>query len=264
MTEDELILTAVLNCSRADLLSQKRELSDEQKKHIADIRSRRNAGEPLQYILGFTEFMGLPIIVNHNVLIPRPETEYLIEKVLSRVNDKNMEMKVLDLCTGSGNVAIALAYHLPKAKVTAVDISEGALEIARYNAVQNKVDKKITFFCSPLDKFLYDSDREEFDLIVSNPPYVPSGKMLDLPQDVQAEPKIALDGGEDGMDFYRLIINNAYFLMQTECLLALETGEDQRRDLEEIVCALPYYKDISFETDLNAKERYLFLKKGRS
>lgn len=264
MTEDELILTAVLNCSRTELLTRRRTLTPNELERIGSMKTRRARGEPLQYVIGFTEFLGSRLRVNEDVLIPRPETELLVEKVLDRLKPWGRPLKVLDLCAGSGNIAIVLARHLPQISVTAVDISAEALNVAASNARENGVDKKIRFFCFPADKFLYDINEESFDLIVSNPPYVPTRQMADLPEDVKREPAIALDGGEDGLDFYRLILKQAGGRLVSGGLLALEIGEDQQASLTGILDVFPVYQNIEFETDLAGKTRYLFMYKKRT
>jgi len=157
-------------------------------------------GEPLPYITGKQAFYGLEFIVSPAVLIPRPETELLVEEAISWLESRPNRRKVVDICTGSGIIAITLADTFPQAIFTATDISNDALEIARRNSQEHRVDDKITFINSDV----LEGIEGKFDLIVSNPPYIPTAKLAELPV-VQFEPRLALDGGEDGLSITRKI-----------------------------------------------------------
>ena len=232
MTETELLFTELLGCERVDLyLDRKRTLDKEQSGRIADALRRRRAGEPLPYILGKAWFMGLELKVGPSVLIPRQETEVLVESCLRYARERASALEVLDVGTGSGCVAIALVKLAPGTRVTAVDISREALQLAQSNARQNGVD--VQFVCADLFSGL---GERKFDMIVSNPPYVRSGDIDKLEPEVRAEPRLALDGGRDGLDIYRRIISSAAGLLTKGGLLLLETGFDQAgcvRDLLE-------------------------------
>ena len=166
-------------------------------------------GIPLQHITHRQEFMKMDFFVDENVLIPRPDTEILVEEVI-KIAQKYNSPRILDLCTGSGAIAISLKKFVPNADITAVDISEKALEIAQKNA--KKLETKINFLKSDLfDKL----DNKKFDIIVSNPPYIRKDEIKKLSEEVQKEPKIALDGGEDGLDFYRIIAEQAINYLKT-------------------------------------------------
>lgn len=228
MTEKELILTSILNCSRSVLYLKPESLSGSQREKFDYMLERRIHGEPLQYLLGFTEFMGLRIKVDKSVLIPRPETEILVEETINAIEDLKLEVKnVLDIGVGSGNIAISIAKLLPEAKITVLDISDSALRLAKENAALNQVEDRIEFLrmdflngCSAINNF--------YDLIISNPPYIKTGDLNTLPKDVQQEPKIALDGGEDGLKFYPAIIGKARSLLRSQGLLAMEIGHNQK------------------------------------
>jgi len=234
------LFTEVLGCSRAELyLKKKRMLSRENFFRISGALKRRISGEPIQYILGKTEFMGLEFIVTPTVLIPRPDTEILVETTLRYAADKVSSEKatglqVLDIGTGSGCIAVSLAKCLPQAQISASDISPAALEIARQNAKLNGVEKRINF----LNCDLFPSREQRangYDLILSNPPYIKTDVIKTLELEVLHEPKVALDGGEDGLDFYRRIIREAPACLKPGGLLILEIGFDQKKALEKIL-----------------------------
>ena len=371
MTEEELILTTVKNCQRIDLYADPAPLSIQQRDQIDTIKLRRQKGEPLQYLLGSCEFMGLKFKVDSRVLIPRPETELLVEaaiRIIKEGKDKRLQslranevseaisnkdcfapfprprmgsrdenprgaalamtQRILDLGTGSGNIAISLAKFIDECQVTTVDISQDALDLACENARLNGVEEKIQFVKSdlfdsvgkyktfltaknsfptqqrrydaptylkepleevgtvPASSFNYGKEswgdrREEFswelmplsrnaygksqqlvsgtsapnlyqeivegalenslsnlagfDMMISNPPYIPSGMMTTLPADVQKEPTLSLDGGKDGLDFYRRIVGESPVFLKPGGLLLLEIGDGQREAIEQIV-----------------------------
>ena len=191
MTEVEQMLTAVLHCSRTELYVCPPALSLEQQALLDEMQARRAGGEPLQYILGFCEFMGLRLKVDARVLIPRPETELLVERAVDILRRRSGPQRILDIGTGSGNIAIALARFLDDAHVSAIDVSEAALHLARENAQVHGVSSKIDFF--QMDFFQMNSSdpfTQKFDAIIANPPYIRSGQIPLLPKDVQQEPRI--------------------------------------------------------------------------
>jgi release factor glutamine methyltransferase len=178
--------------------------------------------------------MGLKFKTDKRALIPRPETEVLVEETLKLSVGKKIE-NILDIGTGSGNIAVSLAKFLTQVKITAVDISQGALELAKENAVFNQVDKQISFLKCDICSEEFWGGLERFDLIISNPPYIKSSDLPNLPLDVQFEPQIALDAGSDGLKFYRAIIRKAERLLNKSGLLALEIGLGQKEQLIEIL-----------------------------
>lgn len=206
------------------------------KNEIDQFRQRvvwRSKRVPVQYILERQEFMSLEFQVNKHVLIPRPETELLVEKVIDFVRETNLESPVIaDIGTGSGVIAISLAHYLPQARVIATDISAEALELAKENAKQHEVSHQIKFlkgsFLTPLTEL-----KHEVDVLVANPPYIDQQGLEKLPPEVKYEPQLALDGGSDGLAAYRQIIDNnlSHGLLnahlKTSGLLAVEVGANQ-------------------------------------
>jgi len=187
----------------------------------AGLLDRRAQGEPLQYITGETEFYGLPFRVTRDVLIPRPETEHLVENVL-KLSGSFATPRIVDVGTGSGAIAVALAHKLPQAQITAVDISTPALALARRNAEQNGVAARIRFLSGDL---LAPIAAEQFDIVVSNPPYVPSADRASLAVEVRDyEPALALFAGDDGLQVYRRLIPAAFAALAPGGYVALEIG----------------------------------------
>lgn len=208
-------------------------------------------GVPLQHITHRQEFMKMDFFVDENVLIPRPDTEILVEEVI-KIAQKYNSPRILDLCTGSGAIAISLKKFVPNADITAVDISEKALEIAQKNA--KKLETKINFLRSDLfDKL----DNKKFDIIVSNPPYIMKDEIKKLSEEVQKEPKIALDGGEDGLDFYRIITEQAINYLKTGSFLCFEIGYNQKSDVIKIIEDEQNYKNIYCKKDLYGNDRII-------
>ena len=208
-------------------------------------------GVPLQHITHRQEFMKMDFFVDENVLIPRPDTEILVEEVI-KIAQKYNSPRILDLCTGSGAIAISLKKFVPNADITAVDISEKALEIAKKNA--EKLEAKINFVKSDLfDKL----DNRKFDIIVSNPPYIRKDEIKKLSEEVQKEPKIALDGGEDGLDFYRIITEQAINYLKTGSFLCFEIGYNQKNDVIKIIEDEQNYKNTYCKKDLYGNDRII-------
>lgn len=188
-------------------------------------------GIPIQHITHIQEFMKMEFYVDSNVLIPRPDTEILVEEVI-KIAKKIKAKKILDLCTGSGAIAVSLAKYMQESDITATDISKNALNIAKLNAKSNNVENKITF----IESDLFDKIRKEkYDIIVSNPPYIKKEIINKLQKEVQNEPKIALDGGYDGLDFYRKIINTSYEYLKYNGYLCLEIGYDQKEEVLQLI-----------------------------
>ncbi|MFH1578414.1 MAG: peptide chain release factor N(5)-glutamine methyltransferase [Candidatus Omnitrophota bacterium] len=249
MTESELLFTEILDCSRDKLyLNKGCMLTNQQSCFLADALKRRSAGEPIQYILGKTEFMGLGFRLTSDVFIPRPETEILVETAikfsyqLSEVRSQKTEdrrqrtedrrqLKILDVGTGSGCIAISLAKFLKNAQVCATDISKGALKIARQNALLNNVE--INFLESNLFSN-YELKTIDYELIISNPPYIPGREINYLAPELGYEPRIALDGGGDGLEFYRRIIKQVPGFLKPCGFLIMEMGFGQYPAIERI------------------------------
>ena len=227
-----LLMQYVLNKSRQYVIVNDREELDniKEKQYLEEIKILKK-GVPIEHITHQKEFMKLSFFVDKNVLIPRQDTEILVEEVIN-IAKKNNAKKILDLCTGSGAIAVSLAKYLPQAEITAIDISNEALKIAKKNAISNNVENQITFISSDMFTNL---NEEKFDIIVSNPPYIKTNVIKNLDIQVQNEPFIALDGGKDGLDFYKKIINESYQYLKYNGYLCLEIGFDQKIDVIELI-----------------------------
>lgn len=237
----------------------------------------RASGKPLQYITGTQEFMGLEFDVNESVLIPRQDTETMVEDVISVIKDGALrgeslegtgrrEWDILDLCTGSGAIGISLAKLLTgvKVNVTCSDVSKAALEVARKNAGKLGVSKSIKFaegdMFAPFDGRF---KKKKFDLIVSNPPYIESDVIPTLQTEVKDhEPMSALDGGDDGLDFYRIIAGEAGGFLKKRGVLFLEIGCDQGNAVRELLTEAGGYSDIRCLKDLAGRDRIIYAVKA--
>lgn len=213
-------------------------------------------GLPLQHITHRQEFMKMTFYVDENVLIPRQDTEVLVEEVI-KIAKKINAKKFLDLCTGSGAIAVSLAKYIEQSEITAVDISGKALNVAKLNAKNNEVDDKITFVESDLFSNL---KKEKYDMIVSNPPYIKTDIIKKLDKEVQKEPYIALDGGYDGLEFYRKIINEADEYLKFHGYLCLEIGYNQKEEVEELIRKQEKYTDTYCKKDLCDNDRIIIAK----
>ena len=223
------LLEFVLNLNPTQyLLNRSEEVDSVCAEKFLSLVERRSNGEPLQYILGKWEFMGLPFYVGEGVLIPRPETEMLVEYALDFLKDKKNPV-VIDLCSGSGCIAISVAKHLPKAKVYAVEKSDLAFPYLKKNIWLNCVFNVSAVHGDIFDSTLLSDIKP--DLILSNPPYIRSPEIASLQSEVRNEPSMALDGGEDGLVFYREIANGWLDRLGTGGAIAVECAEDQTEDI---------------------------------
>lgn len=244
----ELLLIHALRTTRAELMTHpERELTERQTNHYQAAIARRAHHEPVQHIIGKHEFYGRDFIVNRLVLIPRPETEHLVEAVLGLDPEPQ---RILDIGTGSGILAITLALELPQATVTATDISTTALAVARKNAEELGAHERVRFVASDLFAALCD---ERFDCIVSNPPYVATTEALES-QVRDFEPASALYAGEDGLAVYRRLIPGAIEHLEPGGLLLLEIGHGQRNAVEALL-GENRFQDIRFANDLQGIPR---------
>ena len=239
----ELLLLRATHRDRAFLLTHPDdELTPAQQTTFEQWIDRRAQHEPVQYITGEQEFYGLTLRVTRDVLIPRPETEHLVEALLNRVSHY-VPLRIADIGTGSGAIAIALVHKLPNATITALDNSAPALAIARENATRHNVADRIRFLESDL---LSAVAQENFDAIVSNPPYVPESEILE-PQVRNFEPHTALYAGPSGLDVYQRLIPQAWSALKPRGWLLLEIGHGQRDVLAQL---LSHWNDVSFVEDL--------------
>jgi release factor glutamine methyltransferase len=243
----ELLLLHTVQIPRVTLIAHPdRELTSTQQALYEKNITRRLLHEPIQYITGQQEFYGLTLHVTPAVLIPRPETEHLVEAVL-KLLPSDKPLRIADIGAGSGAIAIALAAHLPQAAITALDISTEALTIAAANAREHNVAGRIQFLQSDLLS-AFDHATETFDAIVSNPPYIPEFDRSTLhPQVRDHEPATALFAGKSGLDIYRRLIPQALNALKPNGLLALEIGHGQQADL---VALLANWQDVVFVNDL--------------
>ena len=232
----QLLLMEVLNCDRIKLIvDYKEDVTNDQEKMYMNFLKQRSSGKPTQYILGYQEFMGIDFKVNENVLIPRQDTEILIETILKESNEKEFK-QIMDIGIGSGCIPISLCKLIKGIEAVAVDISEEALKIAYNNAILNNVDDKITFINSDLFEKVSKEYYNYFDAIVSNPPYIPSNIVETLMTEVKDfEPHLALDGGNDGLDFYRKIVQNSSKFLRSRGYLFFEVGHDQSEEVMNIM-----------------------------
>lgn len=212
--------------------------------------------KPIEHITHQKEFMKLNFYVSEKVLIPRQDTEILVEEVI-KIAKKTQARKILDLCTGSGVIAISLAKYLPESEITAVDISRAALEVAIKNAKKNQVENQITFVESDLMEQL---GMEKYDIIVSNPPYIEKQELEKLEKQVQKEPKIALDGGWDGLTFYRKMIAKAYEYLKYKGYLAFEIGYNQKEEVCNLIKEEGKYSNPYCLKDLYDQDRVIITK----
>lgn len=254
-----LLMQFVLNQTRQYLIVyDEKKLTLEQEKKYFKAIEQLIKGIPLQHITHRQEFMKMDFYVNENVLIPRADTEVLVEEVIQIAKKINAK-KILDLCTGSGAIAVSLAKYIKDSQITATDISEEALKVAELNAKKQKVDKQIAFLQSDLFE---DLPKEKYDMIVSNPPYIKKEIIETLEEEVQKEPHIALDGGYDGLDFYRKIIHQAYEFLKYRGYLCLEIGYDQKIDVMELIDKEEKYIKTYGKKDLYGNDRVVVTKVG--
>ena len=249
----ETLLQKVLGVDRLYiLLNLERVLSEDEEQLFNKFINERLNNRPIAYIVGNREFMGLDFFVKEGVLIPRPDTEVLVEEVIELAKKKGAK-NILDIGTGSGAITVSLAKYLENVKVTSVDISDIALEIGKRNAISNEVDDRINFVKS--DLFTNIDKETKFDIIVSNPPYIKREVIDTLDKQVKDyEPYNALEGGVDGLDFYRAITKQAKEYLKKGGILAYEVGHDQSEDVSKLM-EMDGYTNIYTRKDLQQIDR---------
>lgn len=226
---------------------------------INEAISKLSQGVPVQYIINKQEFMKLNFFVDDNVLIPQPDTEILAEESINILkNEENEKLKILDLCTGSGCIGISIAKYVSNTRVHVSDISFKALQIAKYNAERNMVHKRMKFIESNMFEEIKPS---KYDMIVSNPPYIETEIIETLDIEVQNEPIMALDGGDDGLRFYRKIAKNAFQYLRKDGYLCLEIGYNQKNNVIKILEETGEYKNIYSKKDLLGNDRIIIAKR---
>ncbi len=252
--KSRLLMQFILNKTRQYVIvNDMKELNLNEERRYFEAISKMRKGIPLEHITHQKEFMKLNFFVNENVLIPRQDTEILVEEVI-KIAQKTNAKKILDLCTGSGAIAISLAKYLPESEITAIDISNDALKIAKKNAINNHVENQITFINSDMFTNL---NKEKFDIIVSNPPYIRREVIEQLDEQVKNEPYIALDGGEDGLYFYRKIIKESYEYLKYNGYICLEIGFDQKIDVIELIENEEKFDNTYSKKDLYGMDRII-------
>ena len=251
--EAELLLGRVLRLDRIGLILQsERPLSAEELGSFRELFKRRRTGEPVAYLLGEREFFGISLRVDARVLVPRPDSERLVEVALERTRARSMHGSALDLCTGSGCIAIAFARQRPTWSVTASDISPDALAVATDNAHRTGAIRNLRLVQGSLFAAV---PNQRFDLITANPPYIPAGDIPGLPVDVREfEPRLALDGGADGLDLVREITAQASQFLAPGGLVALEIGADQGAATVSIFESAGF-REVQLAQDLGGRDR---------
>ena len=253
--ETEWLLEWVLKENRLYLmLNGEKALSSEEEALYLEALSRRCSGEPLQYIIGTQEFMGLEFEVSPEVLIPRRDTECLVELVVEHYRGNPSLLNVLDLGTGSGAIGVSIAYFLKQAKVVCVDLSEGALNMTRKNAdklLENPSRERFEAVHKDMFEYLAAQADSSLDLILSNPPYIPSEDIEALQVEVRChEPRTALDGGLDGLNYYRRLIREAKKQLKPKAWMLFEVGHDQAELVKQLFLDDGGYEDIQCYRDL--------------
>lgn len=252
--EAKMLLSSITGYDTLNLLNHLDEnVSQEKIELYKKLIDARLNNKPVQYIVGTTEFYGLELFVNENVLIPRFETEELVENTLKIINEKfNSNVKILDLCCGSGAIGLAIKNKLPNAVVTMSDISKKALEVASKNKENLNLNVEI------IESDLFENINESYDVIISNPPYIATNEEIEsLVKD--NEPHLALYGGEKGLDYYERILENISGYLNNKFLIALEIGQNQKEDIINIINSNLTNVEIITKKDLSDKDRMIFI-----
>lgn len=253
----DILLQYVLGMTKTELISSSlKEITYSEEKKYIEYLEQIVKGKPIQYITNVQEFMKLNFYVDENVLIPQPDTEILVEETLKKIKE---ESKILDLCTGSGAVAISIEHYLKnktKLEIFASDISKEAIKIAKKNAEYNNAN--IKFILSNMFENIKEKD---FDILVSNPPYIERNTIQTLSKEVQSEPQIALDGGDDGLDYYRIIAKEGHKYVKSGGYILVEIGYNQKESVINIFNKYEEkYIDIKCIKDLNSQDRVIEVK----
>ena len=262
---EELLLHITGESRMFLFMERNKEASAEQAERYLELIEKRASGYPLQYIVGTQEFMGLEFEVNENVLIPRQDTETLVELALEEAKGMKPDLRVLDMCSGSGAIAVSMAHFVPGAQVTACDLSDGALEMTRRNAEKNGVADRVTVKKSDMFNVQLSGEAVPleggFDMILSNPPYIETKVIGTLQTEVKDyEPMMALDGGDDGLVFYRILAEEAPSRLNENGVLIMEIGHDQGQSVPELLEKTEKFKNIRVIKDLPGLDRVVYAK----
>lgn len=256
----QILLCHIAGLSKVDIIRDRdKSLGEDISERFFQLIEERKMGKPIQYITGHQEFMGLDFYVHENVLIPRPDTEILVEKVLQLLKNKE-NLEIADVCTGTGAIAVSLAYYIPDSFVYASDISHHAVECCRRNIEKHGLESRMKLLQGDLLEPLFEEGLEgRLDALVSNPPYISKNDMETLPLSVRGfEPHLALYGGGEGLDFYIKILKDAARLLKKGGLLAFEIGYDQGPALTKLIEDKGNYKNIRIEKDLAGLDRVVY------
>lgn len=257
--EAEVALMNVLRIPRQDIFSQQEsEVTPQQEQALDEILARRQKREPLAYILGYKEFYGINLLVNPNVLIPRPETEFLVEHTLfmALMGMESADLVIADIGTGTGAIAINLGIHLPSARVYAIDNFDPVLDVTSYNVRSHNVTDRVTL----LKGNLLEPLPEPVDVIVANLPYIPSDRIPTLQPEIQWEPQTALDGGNNGLDLINQLLNQAADgKLKPHGVIILEIDPEQFEPVKQLASQLFPESDITVEKDLAQMDRMLII-----
>ena len=263
--KSEILLQYILNMDKTELIiNSKKEVQHDLEQRYISYLDKIIEGKPIQYITHKQEFMGLYFYVDENVLIPQPDTEILVEKTIRTVTANNkllsQNIKILDLCTGSGAIAVSLENYLQNKcniEIYASDISEKAIDVAKRNAKENNA--KVKFIISDMFQNI---EENNFDIIVSNPPYIEKATITTLSKEVQNEPHLALDGGIDGLDFYRIIAKEGYKHLKSGGYILVEIGYNQKESVSNIFKEYTdQYIEVNCIKDLNGQDRVIEVKR---
>ncbi len=266
LLDAEVLLCTVLSVDRLYLvINGEKKLTEEQFIKYQRYVEKRTVGVPVQYIVGNQEFMGMDFYVEEGVLIPRPDTEILVEAVLEWINEKTDKSRITiiaDIGTGSGAIALSLAKMAEKSKVYAVDISSKALKVAKLNSDTHGLNSVIFLEGNLLEPLK--EAQIELDVLVSNPPYIPKKDITELQVEVACyEPLLALDGGEDGLYFYRKLVDEGWVLLRNGGIIAFEVGHDQAEGVERLLFENKHYKNIKRIKDLAGIERVIIAENSK-
>lgn len=256
----EVLLADLLNTERIKLyVNYDYPLTSEQKSAYRKRLEKRAKGQPLSYITGKKEFMSLDFIIEPGVLIPRPETEELVEEILRFCRSRDWQSpRIVDLGTGSGAILVSLAHYLPESRGVGIDISSGAADVARRNVAKHDLQDRLAVLEGSWAEPLLPDKAGEVDLVVSNPPYIADEDMEDLPRHVREEPDRALAAGSDGLRSYRELIPQSAELLREGGLLALEIGHDQGEEILSLLSSDGFWQDVELKQDGGGRDRIIF------
>lgn len=262
----EWLLLTVSGLTRSALfLHGDQTCGSQQAEQFFQLIDRRRDREPVQYITGSQEFMGLSFDVGPSVLIPRQDTETLVEQVLAEAAKMSHSLRILDLCCGSGAIAVSVAHELPEVTVTAADLSDAALRVAVHNAVKNRVADRVTFLRTDMFSIFREKEffgEEGFDMILCNPPYIPTDVIPTLQREItEHEPMDALDGGPDGLACYRILAEESWEFLRPAGWLIMEIGYDQAEDVCGLLKVNGHYTEPVVIRDLAGKDRVVQCRK---